>query len=377
MPFYHVVVFTRDNPQVREIRFDLDLDQLEARFLRPYRRGEPLTIEGKSIPPEDVERIRIYESENGSTHYLPIVEQERQRSRVLRLTPPLWDVIEKTKNVTEEFITGPPGSENTSVVHSTGEHRPAADARDVFVVHGRNYQARDALFQFLRSIDLHPLEWTEAIRRTGKGSPYIGDILDAMFSHAHAVVVLFTPDDEAKMSDQFRGVNEPPYETELSGQARPNVLFEAGMAMGRYPDRTILVEIGTLRPFSDISGIHVVRLDNSPRTRHDLVQRLQTTGCPVNSDGNDWYSTGDFEAAINRVSQETTVPSAPLEQEPNPFLDPQLSEEALFILSEARKDDSGLIRVILTALGKVVQTNGTQLGRSGDRRALMQSTKRH
>ena len=92
-------------------------------------------------------------------------------------------------------------------------------------------------------------------------------------------MVLFTPDDEARLKEQFRGANEPPYETELYGQARPNVLFEAGMSMGRYPDRTILVELGKLFDrSSDISGIHVVRLDNSSRARHGILSsdyRLQ------------------------------------------------------------------------------------------------------
>ena len=107
---------------------------------------------------------------------------------------------------------------------------------------GRNNEARNALFSFLRSIDLDPLEWPEAAKLTGKPSPYVGEILDAAFSNAHAVVVLFTPDDEARLKAQLQVDSDAPLETELNGQARPNVLFEAGMAMARHQDRTILVE---------------------------------------------------------------------------------------------------------------------------------------
>ncbi len=164
----------------------------------------------------------------------------------------------------------------------------------VFVVHGRNRKAHDELFAFLRSIGLHPLEWSEAILKTRKGAPYIGDILEAAFSLAQAVVVLMTPDDEAQLRKPYREPRDPPYEKQLTPQARPNVLFEAGMAMGKFPNRTILIEIGELRPFSDIGGRHTIRLDNSVEKRKDLAQRLKNAGCPVSLSDKSWHTSGDF-----------------------------------------------------------------------------------
>jgi Predicted nucleotide-binding protein containing TIR-like domain len=153
-------------------------------------------------------------------------------------------------------------------------------ARKVFVVHGRNREARAAMFTFLRAIGLGPIEWSEAVRLTGEASPYIGHVLDAAFSAAQAIVVLLTPDDE----------------TIPLAQARPNVLFEAGMAMGRDPKRTVLVELGQLRPFSDVVGRHAVRMNGSAERRKELAQRLETAGCAVNLTGEDWLSAGDFTA---------------------------------------------------------------------------------
>lgn len=169
------------------------------------------------------------------------------------------------------------------------------DARNIFVVHGRNLEARNSLFRFLRSIGLSPIEWSQAIKATGKASPFIGEILDVAFSNAQAVVVLMTPDDVARLQEQFRSPHDPPYEAQLTGQARPNVLFEAGMAMGRNPDRTVIVELGALRPFSDIAGRHTVRMNNAPAARQELAQRLETAGCIVDLSGRDWHTEGDFE----------------------------------------------------------------------------------
>lgn len=171
----------------------------------------------------------------------------------------------------------------------------AQDRRKVFVVHGRNDDLTNAMFDFLRSLDLNPMEWEDAVSSTGEGTPYIGRILDTAFNEAQAVVVLMTPDDEARLRYLFVRPKDKEYEHQLTPQARPNVLFEAGLAMGRDPKRTILVEVGSLRPFSDIGGRHTVRLDNSPERRRGLATRLITAGCAVNDKREDWLTKGDFE----------------------------------------------------------------------------------
>lgn len=168
------------------------------------------------------------------------------------------------------------------------------DATKVFVVHGRNTKLRDAVFAFLRSVGLNPIEWNQAIARTKKGSPNIGEILDAAFNEAQAVIVLLTGDDEAKLRDEFVNNDDPDYERDLTPQSRPNVLFESGMAIGRYPDRTVLVQIGEQRPFSDMAGKHVTHMDNTAQKRNELVTKLANAGCKVDTSGNSWFSEGNF-----------------------------------------------------------------------------------
>ncbi|PKA06411.1 nucleotide-binding protein [Leptospira harrisiae] len=169
------------------------------------------------------------------------------------------------------------------------------DPQKVFVVHGRNTKLRIDMFSFLRSIGLKPIEWTEAIALTGKSSPYVGEILDVVFSTAQAIIILITPDDEARLLPEFHNVDDPNYETKYTPQARPNVIFEAGMAIGRNADRTIFVEFGNnLRPFSDIAGRHTIRMNNKTEDRQNLANRLQTAGCKVNLSGTDWHSIGNL-----------------------------------------------------------------------------------
>lgn len=171
---------------------------------------------------------------------------------------------------------------------------PARKSNSVMVVYGRNEKLRDAMFNFLRSLGLNPIEWAQAIRLTKKGAPFVGEVLNAAFRHAAAVVVLLTPDDEARLKKEFQAPGDPAFERALSGQARPNVLFEAGRAFGSHPDSTILVQIGDLRPFSDTAGIHVVRLNNRAEPRQDLANRLEAAGCSVDRTGSSWLTAGDF-----------------------------------------------------------------------------------
>jgi len=166
------------------------------------------------------------------------------------------------------------------------------DPRKVFVVHGRNELARRGLFEFLRALDLDPIEWSEALHITGQASPYIGDVLDAAFGAAQAVVVLQTPDDVAHLHESLTYPDDPECLPQM--QPRPNVLFEAGMAMGRNPERTVIAELGQVKSFSDIHGRHVVRLDNSLAQRQALANRLQTAGCAVRLTGTDWHEAGDL-----------------------------------------------------------------------------------
>lgn len=292
---YHVRITLKSNRSHDEVKLDLTKDQLIERFVQPYYQGRPLIVGGRTIPSDDIERIRITHTEQASNELLPLVRAEQAASNAIVDISDEWFVADRGFDVTDEFITAPPGSGR----NSSGQPPKVQDARDVFVVHGRNLKARDSLFEFLRSIGLHPIEWSEAVVAAKKPSPYVGEVLDAAFSLAQAVVVLMTPDDEARLREPFRKADDPAYETQLTPQARPNVLFEAGMAMGRDPGRTVLVALDSLREFSDIGGRHVLKMDNSTARRQELAQRLQKRDRRER-----WRGVGQFEIISKLVDDE-------------------------------------------------------------------------
>jgi predicted nucleotide-binding protein len=174
------------------------------------------------------------------------------------------------------------------------ESRPLG--KRVFVVHGRNIKIRNSLFTFLKVLGLEPLDWTALVELTGNPTPHINEILRVGFKFANSAVVLLTPDDEARVREEFRMPDDSEYERKLTPQPRQNVLFEAGMAMAYFPDRTVLLQVGSSRPFSDIAGVHLIKLDNSLERRRDFAKRLKMAGCEI-VDLNtsiDWQNAGDF-----------------------------------------------------------------------------------
>lgn len=181
------------------------------------------------------------------------------------------------------------------------------DRKAVFVVYGRNSAARRALFDFLRSLALRPLEWNQALAVAGLPAPSISQVLDAALDHAQAIVVLLTGDDEVRLRDIFANPDDPPYERDLTPQARPNVLFEAGLAMGRAPDRVVIVEMGNVKSFSDIAGRHTVRMDGSTQKRQELADKLTHAKCIVDMSGTDWHTAGDFAAGLKLAALESPV----------------------------------------------------------------------
>jgi predicted nucleotide-binding protein len=173
---------------------------------------------------------------------------------------------------------------------------PRSKDNSVFVVHGRNEPLRKAMFDFLRALGLNPKEWNQALLMARGANPWTLDVIDAAMEKVQAVVVLFSPDDEAKLKDEFCGKNEKRTEGKLKGQPRANVIFEAGLAVGRHQHKTLLIQVGEVRGFTDILGKHIPKLSNDHAKRNDIANRLAKIGCRVDTTGDDWRTTGNFSA---------------------------------------------------------------------------------
>jgi hypothetical protein len=152
------------------------------------------------------------------------------------------------------------------------------------------------MYELLGALGLKAQEWGHAIRAVrGKGgNPYVNDAVNKIMERAQAIVVILSPDDLVTLKKQFWTADDGSEERATQGQARPNVIFETGIAVGTHHQKTLIVSCGKLKPFTDIGGMHVLRLTGSAASRQEFRQRLESLGCDVDRDGDYWLRAGDF-----------------------------------------------------------------------------------
>jgi predicted nucleotide-binding protein len=175
--------------------------------------------------------------------------------------------------------------------------------RDVFVVYGRDDAARRAVFDFLRALDLRPLEWEALVRAAGSTAPFLSEAVRKGIELASAVVVLMTPEDIVQLHPELHEPRDADTEVGTTMQARPNVLVELGMALAAKPVGTLVLMLGEQRPVTDLGGIDFIRVTDTPQCRRKIAGRLRQAGCSVDDADGDWLTAGDFAnlAALRRV----------------------------------------------------------------------------
>jgi predicted nucleotide-binding protein len=163
--------------------------------------------------------------------------------------------------------------------------------------HGRDVQLNADMFAFLRSIGLNPLEWSQAIKDAKGANPHVDEVIYSAMQKVQGVLVMFSPDEEARLKTEFCSpLDKKKGLSKLDGQARPNVIFEAGLALGAHSKKTLLVQVGDVRDISDIAGKHLVHLSNAAASRKELAQRLKTKlKFKVDTTGDQWLTIGDFD----------------------------------------------------------------------------------
>jgi len=140
--------------------------------------------------------------------------------------------------------------------------------RDVFIVHGHDEAAKEAVARFLQRLDLNPVILHE--------QPNVGrTIIEKFETYANVgfAVVLLTADDVGASREK---------PGDLSPRARQNVIFEMGFFVGRLGRSRVCVlyQEGVELP-SDVEGLLYVPWDGKGAWRLELAREIKASGIDV------------------------------------------------------------------------------------------------
>ena len=147
-------------------------------------------------------------------------------------------------------------------------NRPAV-SKKVFVVHGRDINAKDSVARVLEQMGLHPIVLQE---QPNEGRTIIEKFEE--YADVGFAVVLCTPDDVGALAtEQDSGMRPRP---------RQNVVLEWGFFLGKLGRRRVcaLIEDEVEIP-SDYSGVIYIPIDADGAWRYQLGKELRTAGLPA------------------------------------------------------------------------------------------------
>jgi len=145
---------------------------------------------------------------------------------------------------------------------------PLAGTRRVFVVHGHDEAAKEAVARFLAKLDLEPIILHE---QPNQGRT----IIEKFEGHADVdfAVVLLTPDDFGHAAGSTG---------EARPRARQNVIFELGYFVGRLDrSRVCALHKGNVEILSDYNGVIYVSMDDPQGWRLLLAREIKAAGIDV------------------------------------------------------------------------------------------------
>lgn len=231
--YYHIILNLDDKYHKNawdktEIKSDIsELRSVIEKFVEPYQTGKPILINGRTIPIEQVERLRIFSSEISSNileHNQELKREARDRnSSVVAIGfyfNDLETAILQEKEITDELITYAKGTKKNEL-NAEADMKTNSPTK-VFIVHGHDDALINEVKAFLLSQSIEPI----ILREQHDASITIIEKLERYTNNPSIGfgIVLYTADDKGQ------AIGEDDYQF----RARQNVVFEHGLLIGLY-----------------------------------------------------------------------------------------------------------------------------------------------
>ena len=276
--YYHIRISLKSSKARGESKVDLSEEDIKERFLKKYELGLPIIINGKTIPPGDIDRIQISKRSQASNQLIQQIKaKDRTTPRVFIGGPSYeWQAAGRADDITDELILGSPGyKQGEKMTPNESTAGPEKSTKKVFVVHGHNHALKSDAEVFLREIGLEPVVLH---RQPDRGLTIIEKFEE--YADVQFALVMLTPDDIGFSYDELKAPDE---ERVMQPRARQNVIFELGYFVGKLGRSNVfyIYQEGVEIP-SDIKGLIYKKVNETiEEVGYALIKEFKTAGLDV------------------------------------------------------------------------------------------------
>jgi len=169
-----------------------------------------------------------------------------------------------------EFGPTPNGTSNNKISVAEPSSVVARNKRKVFIVHGRDNEAKQEVARFIENLGLQSI----ILHEQASAGMTIIEKIERYSNDADFALVLYTP------CDHGRGVHDTKVPPRL--RARQNVVFEHGYLMAKLGRENVCALVkGEIETPNDISGVVYVGFDTQGAWKAEVTRELSACGYDI------------------------------------------------------------------------------------------------
>ncbi|MBX3119304.1 MAG: nucleotide-binding protein [Fimbriimonadaceae bacterium] len=160
--------------------------------------------------------------------------------------------------------------------------QPRLNKNNLALIFGRDDVATNCIRRVVKSLSVNLIDFQFAKIKGESADDFNHEIIDRLFESCDGAIVILSPDERAILRPQL---HRHASDAKEKYQARPNVIFEHGIALGKFGRRVIVVQFGDVELHSDVAGLHPFRWSDAKSMRNQLSDRLSAMGYSVKATG--------------------------------------------------------------------------------------------
>ena len=265
MTYYHILIQSNESGEKYYELDKTDLSEIKEEIVIPYIKGEQFMFDGYLLDKSKVKRIIIGESKYTSKAYVAREEADLpDRISMIVSRQGIVTNADYTKRITGRIL-----KECESLIEETPNTPKAPmDKSKVFIVHGHDNAAKEAVARFVEKIGLEAIILHE---QASSGNTIIEKI--EANSNVGFAIVLYTPCDVGASKGE---------KDQLKPRARQNVIFEHGYLIGKIGRKNVchLFKSGVETP-SDIEGLVYAPMDEGGGWKYTVGKEMKACGYDI------------------------------------------------------------------------------------------------